>query len=158
MTFTKINGSTCKFHSVYKGWEIYRAWDVVEDHGRMLYYGVKATDKGMTTVQAKNLDSVKAMISKVSSIDRMGALDALAFMKERGRIVSPMLPNGATESIQYRIVKNRTGDIDSEGIPYYVLQQRIYIPSQDSWTAWNASRFDLDYWINTTLDFVEVAL
>lgn len=157
MTFTKINGSTCKFHSVYKGWEIYRAWDVVEDHGRMLYYGVK--DKGMTTVQSRNLGGLKAVISKVSSIDRrMGALDALAFMKERGRVVSPMLPNGATENIQYRIVKTVTGDIDSKGIPYYVLQQRIYIASEDSWTVWGASRFDLDYWINTTLDFVEVAI
>ena len=65
MTFTNIEGSTCKFHSVYKGWEIYRAWDVVEDHGRMLYFGVGITDRGLTTVKARNLDGVKAAISEV---------------------------------------------------------------------------------------------
>lgn len=65
MTFTTIERTTCKFHSNYKGWAIYRAWDIVEDHGRMLYFGVGITDRGLTTVKARNLDGVKAAISEV---------------------------------------------------------------------------------------------
>lgn len=65
MTFTNIEGNTCKFHSIYKGWEIYRAWDVVEDHGRMLYFGVGATEEGLIVVKARNLGGIKDAISKV---------------------------------------------------------------------------------------------
>lgn len=65
MTFTKICGSTCKFHSVYKGWLIYRAWDLEEDHGRMLYYGLGSTEDGLITIKARNLGGIKSAISKV---------------------------------------------------------------------------------------------
>lgn len=64
---TLIMNYPCKFHSMYKGWEIYRAWDIVNDHGRMLYFASGITPEGgLTILQAKNLSGIKARVSEVA--------------------------------------------------------------------------------------------
>lgn len=64
---TLIMNYPCRFHSVYKGWEIYRAWDIVNDHGRMLYFASGITPEGgLTILQAKNLSGIKARVSEVA--------------------------------------------------------------------------------------------
>lgn len=57
----------CRFHSEYKGWEIYRAWDIMNDHGRMLYFASGITPEGgLTILQAKNLSGIKKKVSEVA--------------------------------------------------------------------------------------------
>lgn len=64
---TLIMNYPCRFHSEYKGWEIYRAWDIVNDHGRMLYFASGITPEGgLTILQAKNLSGIKARVSEVA--------------------------------------------------------------------------------------------
>lgn len=50
-----ISGDYCKFHSNYKGYEIYRAWNILEGHGKMRYFAVKDGD----IREAKNLSGIK---------------------------------------------------------------------------------------------------
>lgn len=54
----------CRFHSDYKGWGIWREWDLCGGHGRMSYFGVK---DGEEPLHAKNLDGIKAAISEAVS-------------------------------------------------------------------------------------------
>ena len=54
--YTLISGDRCKFHSNYKGWKLYRAWDVSEDHGKMRYFAVKDEE----IREARNLSGIKA--------------------------------------------------------------------------------------------------
>lgn len=56
-----INGDYCKYHSKYKGWELYRAWNVQKDHGKMRYFAVKDDDHW---VMAGNLSGIKDKVSE----------------------------------------------------------------------------------------------
>lgn len=50
-----ISGDYCKFHSDYKGWELYRAWNIPGGHGKMRYFAVKDGD----VREARNLSGIK---------------------------------------------------------------------------------------------------
>ena len=50
-----ISGDYCKFHSKYKGWDLYRAWNIPENHGKMRYFAVKDDE----IREAKNLSEIK---------------------------------------------------------------------------------------------------
>lgn len=64
---TLIMNYPCRFHSMYKGWELYRAWDIVNDHGRMLYFASGITPEGgLTILQAGNLSGIKKRVSEVA--------------------------------------------------------------------------------------------
>ena len=65
--YTKIRGETCKLHSKkpYKNWNIYRAWNISEGHGKMKYFAVK---DGMI-LSAKNLSGIKDEVSKKRDIN-----------------------------------------------------------------------------------------
>ena len=64
---TIIMNYPCRFHSMYKGWEIYRAWDIANDHGKMLYFASGITPKcGHTILQAGNLSGIKKRVSEVA--------------------------------------------------------------------------------------------
>ena len=55
-----ISGDYAKFHSKYKGWELYRAWNISEDHGKMRYFAVKDDE----IREAKNLSGIKHVASR----------------------------------------------------------------------------------------------
>ena len=57
--FTVISGDYAKYHSTYKGWKLYRAWNVQENHGKMRYFGVSEGK----IVEAKNLSGIKYKVS-----------------------------------------------------------------------------------------------
>lgn len=63
-TYYKIRGELCKLHlkKPYKGWKIYRAWNVNEGHGKMKYFAVKDDE----ILSARNLSGIKDEVSKVS--------------------------------------------------------------------------------------------
>ena len=54
-----ISGDYAKKHSVYKGWTLYRAWNIAEDHGKMRYFAVKDSD----VLEAKNLSGIKDKVN-----------------------------------------------------------------------------------------------
>lgn len=62
--FYKIRGEQCKLHlkKPYKGWKIYRAWNMIEGHGKMKYFAVKDGE----ILTARNLSGIKDEVSKVS--------------------------------------------------------------------------------------------
>lgn len=63
--FKMINGEYCKYHSLYKGWELYRGWNILGNHGRMLYFAVGFTAKGgLTILTAKNLSGIKEAVTE----------------------------------------------------------------------------------------------
>lgn len=69
--FTEI-GAFLVFHSKYKGYMIYRQWNPLQDRGMMSYFGIKwpteevsSATKPTVSIHAKNLDGIKAAISKV---------------------------------------------------------------------------------------------
>ena len=55
-----ISGDYVKYHSKYKGWDLYRAWNIEENHGKMRYFAVK----GDETREAKNLSGIKRQASR----------------------------------------------------------------------------------------------
>lgn len=58
-----ILGYPCRFHSTYKGFELWR--DVSGGTPRMHYIAVGLDDsKGMITIEAKNLDGIKGRVTK----------------------------------------------------------------------------------------------
>lgn len=60
---TMIEGHTCRYHSDYKGWKIYRAIDGGQP--RMCYFGIGFTDVGgLTTVTSRNLSGIKDKITE----------------------------------------------------------------------------------------------
>lgn len=61
---TFIEGHTCRYHSDYKGWQIYRAIDGGQP--RMCYFGVGFTGRGLTTVSVRNLSGIKDRITEAS--------------------------------------------------------------------------------------------
>ena len=54
-----IGAELCKFHSKYKGWKLYRAWNVRENHGKMLYF---ATSPKNDILMSRNLSGIKAKV------------------------------------------------------------------------------------------------
>lgn len=62
--YTLIRGERCKLHlkKPYKGWDIYRAWNVIENHGKMKYFAVKDDD----VLSARNLSGIKDAVSRVN--------------------------------------------------------------------------------------------
>ena len=54
--YKAISGDYCKFHSNYKGYEIYRAWNIPENHGKMRYFAVRDGE----VIEARNLSGIKA--------------------------------------------------------------------------------------------------
>lgn len=62
MPYTRIRGETCKLHlkRPYKGWTIYRAWNIPENHGKMKYFAVK--DGYIKS--ARNLSGIKEEVTK----------------------------------------------------------------------------------------------
>lgn len=57
---TYIDGEYCKHHSTLYGWDIYRAWNLRENHGKMRYFAVR--DK--MSIEAKNLSGIKDRIRR----------------------------------------------------------------------------------------------
>ena len=58
-----ILGYPCRFHSTYKGFELWR--DVSGGTPRMHYIAVGLdTSNGMITIEAKNLDGIKGRVTK----------------------------------------------------------------------------------------------
>ena len=55
-----IEGEYCKYHSTYKKWKIYRAWNVVEDHGKMKYFATQYSK----ILRAGNLGGIKDKVSE----------------------------------------------------------------------------------------------
>ena len=57
-----IRGEKCRLHlkKPYKGWNIYRAWNLFEGHGKMKYFAVK---DGMIK-SARNLSGIKDEVSR----------------------------------------------------------------------------------------------
>lgn len=53
--YKTISGDYCKYHSTYKGWELYRAWNIPEKHGKMRYFAVKDNE----IREARNLSGIK---------------------------------------------------------------------------------------------------
>lgn len=65
--FTNIKGWPCKFRSIYKGWQLFRAWDIANDHGKMLYFATNVTPSGgLTILEARNFDGIKKKVSEVA--------------------------------------------------------------------------------------------
>lgn len=48
------------YHSDYKGWQLFREWDIVGKHGRMSYFAVNDGDEPL---HAKNLSGIKDAVS-----------------------------------------------------------------------------------------------
>ena len=58
-----ILGYPCRFHSTYKGFELWR--DVSGGTPRMHYIAVGLdASNGMITIEAKNLDGIKGRVTK----------------------------------------------------------------------------------------------
>lgn len=55
-----IENEYCKYHSTYKKWKIYRAWNIPENHGKMKYFALQYSK----ILRADNLMSIKDKISK----------------------------------------------------------------------------------------------
>ena len=55
-----IEGEQCKYHSTYKHWKIYRAWNIQENHGKMKYFATQYSK----ILRAGNLSGIKDKISK----------------------------------------------------------------------------------------------
>lgn len=55
-----IDKEYCKYHSTYKHWKLYRAWNVVEGHGKMKYYALQYSK----ILRAKNLGGIKDQVNK----------------------------------------------------------------------------------------------
>jgi len=49
-----------KFHSTYKGWDLYREWNVYAGHGMMSYFAVM---DGKEPLHAENLMGIKHAVS-----------------------------------------------------------------------------------------------
>ena len=54
-----ISGDHAVFHSKYKGFDLYRAWNMEENHGKMRYFAVK----NGKILEAKNLSGIKRKAS-----------------------------------------------------------------------------------------------
>ena len=50
------------FHSNYKGWQLFREWDVIGKHGRMSYFAVNEDE--MEPLHSTNLSGIKDEVSK----------------------------------------------------------------------------------------------
>lgn len=59
--FIMIGNEYCKFHSKYKGWKLYRAWNIREDHGKMLYFAISPKND---LVRSRNLSGIKDAVSE----------------------------------------------------------------------------------------------
>ena len=57
-----ILGYPCRFHSNYKGFQLWR--DVSGGTPRMHYIAVGIDAKGMVTIEARNLDGIKGRVTK----------------------------------------------------------------------------------------------
>lgn len=57
--YTMIGSEYCKFHSKYKGWKLYRAWNIRDDHGKMLYFAISPKND---LIRARNLYGIKAEV------------------------------------------------------------------------------------------------
>lgn len=55
-----IGNEMCKFHSKYKGWKLYRAWNVRDNHGKMLYFAISPKND---LVRSRNLSGIKDAVS-----------------------------------------------------------------------------------------------
>jgi len=51
----------CVFHSTYKGWEVWREWNLVRNHGMMSYFAVC---DGEEPLHARNLSGIRDRISE----------------------------------------------------------------------------------------------
>ena len=57
--FVMIGNEYCKFHSKYMGWALYRAWNIQEDHGKMLYFAISPKND---LVRSRNLSGIKGSV------------------------------------------------------------------------------------------------
>ena len=58
--YTRIRGEMCKMHGPYKKWNIYRAWNTTDDHGKMMYFAVKDDE----VLISKNLSGIKDRVTR----------------------------------------------------------------------------------------------
>ena len=57
--YAVIGNEMCKFHSKYKGWKLYRAWNMREGHGKMLYFAISPKND---LIRARNLYDIKGKV------------------------------------------------------------------------------------------------
>lgn len=67
---TEIMGCEARFHSMYKGWEIYRRY--VGNQPKMCYFavGIPASN-GLTILDAENLASIKAKVTEIVDYEKV---------------------------------------------------------------------------------------
>lgn len=67
---TEILGNEARFHSMYKGWEIYRRY--VGNQPKMCYFAVGFSETGgLTVLDAKNLAGIKVKVTEIVEYEKV---------------------------------------------------------------------------------------
>lgn len=67
---TEIMGCEARYHSLYKGWELYRRY--VGNQPKMCYFAVGITEQGgLTILDAYNLASIKKKVTEIVEYEKV---------------------------------------------------------------------------------------